>query len=39
MTDRHDEVMDRVEDRSLSTVDRPPDRRALVETSRVMAHR
>jgi DNA-binding response OmpR family regulator len=37
MTDRHDEVMDRVEDLSLPTVDRPPDRRDLVETIRVIA--
>jgi DNA-binding response OmpR family regulator len=37
MTDRHDGVMDRVEDLSLPTVDWPPDRRDLVETIRVMA--
>jgi DNA-binding response OmpR family regulator len=37
MTDRHDGVMDRVEDFSLPTVDWPPDRRDLVETIRVVA--
>lgn len=39
MTDRHDKVMDRVEDLSLPTVDWPPDRRDLVETIRVLARR
>lgn len=39
MTDRHDAVMDRVEDLSLPTVDRPPDRRNLIETIRVIANR
>ena len=37
MTDRHDDVMDRVEELSLPTVEWPPDRRNLVETIRVIA--
>jgi DNA-binding response OmpR family regulator len=37
LADRHDDVMDRVDDLSPPTVDRPLDRRDLVETIRVMA--
>jgi DNA-binding response OmpR family regulator len=37
MTDRHDNVTDRIEDLSLATVEWPPDRRELIETVRAIS--
>jgi hypothetical protein len=37
MTDRHDDVAERMEDLSPVTVDWPPDRRDLIETIRVIS--
>jgi hypothetical protein len=36
MSDRHDDMAERVEDLPVAAVDWPPDRRDLVETIRVM---
>jgi hypothetical protein len=36
MSDRHDDVVEWVEDLSVAAVDWPPDRRDLVETIRVI---